>query len=253
MKHVDDVERRLHQAAEETRVAARQSVPPSLMEPERSRSAGWLVFAGAFALVVLAIGLLPMLTRSTEPGEVTQVPATSTTMATAATTAARATTSTAPATADCGSAAGMEVPGDQVGLPDQVADMRRALAEAAIACDFETMEQLASPELNTSFGGGGFDNLQRWEDEGTYPALALLVGIFDTPFATQEIEGATWYVWPSAFAYDTWDEIPAADLEALLTVYTEEELDQIAGFGSYAGWRIGITANGEWRFFVAGD
>jgi hypothetical protein len=74
-----------------------------------------------------------------------------------------------------------------------------------------------------------------------------------TPFATQEIEGDTWYVWPSAFVYDTWDDIPDEDLEALLTVYTQEELDQIAAFGSYAGWRIGITEDGDWRFFVAGD
>ncbi len=60
-------------------------------------------------------------------------------------------------------------------------------------------------------------------------------------------------MWPSAFAYDSWEEIPSADLEALRTIYTDEELDQIATFGAYAGWRVGITEEGVWRFFVAGD
>jgi len=38
-----------------------------------------------------------------------------------------------------------------------------------------------------------------------------------------------------------------------LGIYTEGELDEIAKFGSYAGWRIGIDENGEWLFFIAGD
>jgi hypothetical protein len=78
--------------------------------------------------------------------------------------------------------------------------------------------------------------------------------LFDTPFATQDFENLPrYYVWPSAFIYDTWEEIPPADLDVLSEIYSREELDQIATFGSYAGWRIGIAEDGAWRFFVAGD
>jgi len=146
------------------------------------------------------------------------------------------------------------MPAEQGGLPEPVAATRRAIATAAIACDFVALEALGGSDLNTSFGGGGFDNIPRWEVEGTYPALELLVELFDTPYATQDFEDLPrYYVWPSAFVYDSWEEIPPADLEALRSIYTDEELDQIAGFGSYALWRIGITEDGQWRFFVAGD
>ncbi|MGH8872910.1 MAG: hypothetical protein ACRDWS_13135 [Acidimicrobiia bacterium] len=251
MKHLNQLEQRLEQAAQEVRRAARHSVPPLLEGRSRPVPRGWLVFAVAFGAVILAVGVLPMLSRSGDPGTVGE---TAPTTSVIVTTTIPAPTTTAPAVDAGCSAAGMTVPAAQDGLPDPVADVRRAIAEAAIACDYTTLESLASPDLNTSFGGGGFDNLPLWEEEGTYPALALLVGLFDTPFATQDFDGLPrYYVWPSAFVYDTWDEIPAADLEALRAIYTDEELDRLASFGSYAGWRIGITETGEWRFFVAGD
>jgi hypothetical protein len=42
-------------------------------------------------------------------------------------------------------------------------------------------------------------------------------------------------------------------MEALRSIYTEEELEMSAEFGSYALWRIGITETGEWRSLIAGD
>lgn len=44
-----------------------------------------------------------------------------------------------------------------------------------------------------------------------------------------------------------------ASAEDLAQESFQEELDQYAEFGSYALWRIGITEDGEWKFFVAGD
>ena len=252
MKHLSELEQRLEQAAHEVRQAARHSVPPPFEHRAgRPTPPGWLVFALAFGAVVLAVGVLPMLSRSERPDNTVGEP--SPTTAAVVTTTIPATSTSPVVSGDC-SALGLPMPADQEGLPDQVADTRLAIAEAAIACDFETLESLAGPDLTTSFGGGGFDNIPRWEEEGTYPALHLLVELFDTPFATQDFEDLPrYYVWPSAFVYETWDEIPPADLEALRTIYTQEELDQYSEFGSYALWRIGITEDGEWRFFVAGD
>jgi len=253
MKHLSPLEQRLEEAAREVRQAARHSVPPPIDDgAARSRiQPGWLVFAAAFAVVILAMGLIPLLSGSGEPDGTLAEP--SPTTAPVPATTDPTTPATTVVVADC-SAEGMSMPPHQEGLPAPVAETRRAVAAAAIACDYDTLEALAGPELTTSFGGGGFDNIPRWEEEGTYPALQLLVELFETPFATQDFEDVPrYYVWPSAFVYDTWEEIPAADLEALLTVYTQEELDEIAGFGSYAGWRIGITDDGQWQFFVAGD
>ena len=253
MKHWSPLEQRLEEAAREVRRAATHSVPPPIDDGAASSriQPGWIVFAAAFAVVILAMGLIPLLSGSGEPVGTLAEPSPTPPPVPATTNPTTPTTTVLGA--DC-SAAGLSMPSDQEGLPTPVAQTRRAVATAAIACDYDTLEALAGPGLTTSFGGGGFDNIPRWEEEGTYPALQLLVELFDTPFATQEFEDLPrYYVWTSASVYDTWEEIPPADLEALLTVYTQEELDQHSGFGSYALWRIGITENGQWQFFVAGD
>ena len=258
MKHLDEFEQRMEQAAQEVRQSAKQAVPPPLeIGARRTLPRGWLIFAAAFGVVIVTVGVLPMISSPEDSGPASGSTPT-TTPAVASTSVAEPVTTvpitTAPPTAANCSAAGLPVPAEQEGLPAPVANARRAIAAAAIACDFEALEALASPEFVSSFGGGGFENIPLWEEEGTYPALALLVGLFDTPYAFEEYEDLPrHYYWPSAFVYDSWEEIPRADMEALLTVYTQEELDQYAEFGAYALWRIGITETGEWRFFVAGD
>ncbi|HSJ83073.1 MAG TPA: hypothetical protein VLA91_04575 [Acidimicrobiia bacterium] len=193
--------------------------------------------------------MIPLLSGSGEPDGTLAEPSPTTAPVPATTTP---TTPTTVVGADC-SAAGQSMPSDQEGLPAPVAETRRAVAAAAIACDYPTLEALGGTNLNTGFGGDGFRNIPLWEGQGE-GQLGTLIELFDTPFATQDFEDLPrYYVWPSAFVYNTWEEIPPADLEALRTIYTQEELDQIAGFGSYAGWRIGITEDGQWQFFVAGD
>jgi hypothetical protein len=251
MKHLDGVEQRLEEAARETRAAAKHSTPPPLGDGARRPIApGWLIFAAAFALVILAVGVIPLISSPDDSD-----PAAGSTPTTVPTTVAPtvAPSVTVPAGGDC-SATGLTLPPDQEGLPSVVAETRTAIAQAAISCDYEALEALAGPDFSSSFGGGGPENIRRWEDEGTYPATALLVELFGAPFAYEDYEGLPrHYYWPSAFVYDSWEDIPPADMEALQQIYTQEELNQTAEFGSYALWRIGITEDGEWRFFIAGD
>jgi hypothetical protein len=257
MKHLDEFEQRMEQAAQEVRQSAKQAVPPPVEAgARRTVRRGWLIFAAAFGVVIVTLGVLPMISSPEDSGPAgttpTTIPAVASTTVAEPVTTAPATTAP-PAVAAC-SAAGLPMPAEQEGLPAPVADARRAIAAAAIACDYEALEALADADLVTSFGGGGFELIPMWEEEGIYPALALLVELFDTPYGFEDYEDLPrHYYWPSAFVSDSWDEIPPADMEALLTVYTQEELDQAAAFGSYALWRIGITEAGEWRFFVAGD
>jgi hypothetical protein len=241
MNQLDD---KLQKAAEEVRQVARYSTPPGIQPgPIRLRT-GWLVFAAAFAAVILAVGIIPLLGRGDNPGDVAGP-------SIAASTTLPATTTTMPPV-EC-SATGAPQPAEQAGLPGAVAATRDAIVAAATACDLNALEELGGPDLNTSFGGGGFQNLIDWETSGQ-GELGTLVRLFDTPYAVQDLaDQGIYYVWPAAFAYDAWEEIPADDLEALLAIYTQEELDGIALFGSYAGWRVGITDTGEWKFFIAGD
>ena len=106
--------------------------------------------------------------------------------------------------------------------------------------------------LVTSFGGGGVENLELWETQGEEP-LATLIKVLDMSHGVIDPDDVSIYVWPSAHAYDTWEEIPPEAISELLTIHTEEELDRFAEFGGYAGWRLGISETGQWLFFVAGD
>ena len=202
--------------------------------------------AAAFVIVVALVGLPPLLGGSGSGGSSGQEPVTDIPTVTVAV------TDPSSPQAVC-SAAGMSMPVSETGLPTAVAQARETLAEAAIACDWDTMSALAADQFTTSFGGGDFSLLREWEDQG-YERLHIAVALLGMPYTVQHIDGqADIYVWPSAFGYDTWDEIPESDLEPLNEIYTEGELDQIASFGSYAGWRLGISEEGQWRFFVAGD
>jgi hypothetical protein len=241
-----NVDERLEQASQELREATRHLQPPPLRRGH-SPARGWLVFAGVFLVVAIGLGVVPVLLRS--QGDQAPLGTSETTP----TTVTAATSQPAPSTTlgQC-SAAGMQVPGAQDGLPSEVADMRTAIIDAAISCDMTALHAIAG-DLLTSFGGGDYSSLQEWEAAGE-GSLRVLVQLLGTRNAVQEIEGQPdIYVWPAAFVYDTWEEIPTEDLDELTAIFGQEEMELIAGFGSYAGWRVGITEDGDWRFFVAGD
>lgn len=158
------------------------------------------------------------------------------------------------------SAASADQAAPQPDLPDPVADIRRAIHEAAAACQYEalaTYAQEGSRGFTYSFGDDG-DPAGYWrrlEEEGAAP-LETLTRVLDLPYATVETqfvadEYETVYVWPSAFADDATDADWRAVIDAGLV--TQGEAERMRGGEGYTGYRVGITADGEWVFFVAGD
>ena len=137
---------------------------------------------------------------------------------------------------------------EQPGLPTGVAEMRRAIAEAAVACDYEALEGLALSENTFTYSfGNGEEPAAFWRDaegRGEEP-LALLVRLLALP----NVKEGRLYTWPSAAGARATDE----DWEALEAVFTEEEIAQWRRFGAYIGYRVGITSAGDWAFYVAGD
>jgi hypothetical protein len=148
--------------------------------------------------------------------------------------------------------------GLRVTLPDQdlpapVAETRQEIFDAAVACDYDTLEQLASEEGFTFSYGAETDASDYWrglEESGEEPKpMRALAAILTLPVTRNE---AGSYAWPSAY-----DESPtAADWLALAHtgLYSEEQLEQMRTQGTgYLGYRTAITPEGEWQFFVAGD
>jgi hypothetical protein len=137
---------------------------------------------------------------------------------------------------------------EQPGLPAPVAETRRVIAEAAAACDYGVLERLALSDGTFTYSfGEGEGPAVFWRDaegRGEEP-LAVLVRLLGLPHVK---EGRV-YTWPSAAGPRATDE----DWESLKAAFTEEEIAQWRRFGAYIGYRVGITASGDWAFYVAGD
>lgn len=157
----------------------------------------------------------------------------------------------------CSADALSSVPDDDAGLPPPVAAMRHELVRAATECDYRRLQELAaagSRDFAFSFGdvGGAANHWQRLEEQGAGRPLRRLVQLLNLPHGTIG-EDLTLSAWPLAFTFERWDDVPVAERERLGRLYGDAELRRFADFGSYIGYRVGITADGEWLYFVAGD
>jgi hypothetical protein len=245
MSNVDQI---LQRAAEETRRTAMQRWPAP-METRRPARPAWLAFAAAFTLVVVAFGLIPLLAGTGEPAPVGD-PTQPTAPLLTSSTVSETTLGTEPT----GSCPSSEVAAPQTAedLPDAVAETRDAIIAAAMACDFDMLESVAGESFSTSFGGGGSENLSIWNDRGLDPTVTLL-HLLDMSHATVPDPAGDIYVWPAAYAYATWEQVDQDDLDELAMIHSEGELDSFASANGYLGWRIGISEDGTWLFFIAGD
>jgi hypothetical protein len=183
-------------------------------------------------------------------------------IATTSTTATSSTTTTA-STPVC-SAASLDPDIErQPGLPSGVVAMRQALAKAAVACDYEALARLADrhgPGVRIGFGDpvGPATELRRAEEGGHgRPPLFYLRSLLDLPYTRIVVaEGDAaplLYAWPSAFDPQGADP---ADVDAVVAagLYTRTEIAQmIDRAGGYVGYRVLISANGDWQAFVTGD
>jgi hypothetical protein len=204
------------------------------------------------ALLLLVVGLAACGSDSEE----TASPAPETVTVTQTETAEPETTieATEPE-ADC-STAGLRLTLPEQDLPEAVADVRQRVFDAAVACDYETLEQIALEQgegFTFSYGAGADDSAAAYwrelEESGTEEPMKVLATILTLPHSRNE---AGSYAWPSAYSESPSD----ADWQALVDagVYPQDLIDQMrdANVG-YLGYRTAITPDGDWQFFVAGD
>jgi hypothetical protein len=143
-------------------------------------------------------------------------------------------------------------PAPQKGLPQAVDDTRRALIRAAESRDYGALRKLIPKAGFTYTYGAGRDPVTYWrelEDNGERP-LETLAALLQLPHTkAQDI-----YVWPWAYDLDP-AELTRREREILAAAgaATVDQLNQMAEFGHYLGWRVGIRSDGTWIFFVAGD
>jgi hypothetical protein len=131
-------------------------------------------------------------------------------------------------------------------LAPEVRATRDALLAAASASDWDAIGALIPDGFSSSFGGEE-DHVAYYRSLDTDVA-AVIVDLLEGPFA----QDGDLTVWPDLHARAPFD-IDDEERGALEEVYGAENVQDWIAAGAYLGWRIGIAADGEWIFLIAGD
>jgi hypothetical protein len=146
------------------------------------------------------------------------------------------------------------------GLPGPVKDLRAKLMEIAKTGEVDGLRPYIEPgEDGTvlSFGGTEGDPIEflktaSGDGEGV-EVLAILLEVLQSghvrnePGTENEI-----YVWPY-FASVAIDKLTKQQKVELFELVTAGDYQEMAAFGAYNFYRVGITPDGKLQFFVAGD
>jgi hypothetical protein len=153
-----------------------------------------------------------------------------------------------------------DVPTPEAGAPPAVVEMVERIEVAARAGDWDALAALAM-EGDTPFWGvidlelSEAELAAHWRDEAQQQPLAdLLVGLlavpdwYETTATAADGSDVPIHVTPR-FMHEPTAESRAALEAELGAEYVEGHLAD----GQYLGYRLGVTADGDWRFFVTGD
>lgn len=143
-------------------------------------------------------------------------------------------------------------------LPQQVARMRAAILGAAASGDIEQMrvpvDMNEIPPMVAKEKVG--DLAPYWKkisgDGQGREIMATAVELFRTGFVRKpQAAGGDMYIWPY-FAEMPLDKLTPAQEVELLTLVSPARLKEMRAKGQYDGYRIGITQDGVWHFFMNG-
>ncbi|MEZ2129114.1 hypothetical protein AAE028_15295 [Sinorhizobium sp. CB9] len=145
-------------------------------------------------------------------------------------------------------------------VPEPVRHLREMMVEAAASGDIERLRPLMSPGPNQTqvmVGEASDDPVSTLKDlsgdsEGM-EILAIMLDILSTGFVhVGQGTPDEMYVWPYFAEKDLKTLSPPEKVE-LLRIVTAGDLSDMLEFGGYNFYRIGITPDGKWKFFTAGD
>jgi hypothetical protein len=145
-------------------------------------------------------------------------------------------------------------------LPEPVKKMRTALVEAAASGDIERLRPLfgtGADETQVSVGDAPEDPIAALKSLSGDPdgreVLAILLDIISTGAAhTDKGTPQEAYVWPY-FAEKNLDTLSPPEAVELFRIVTAGDVTDMKEFGGYNFYRLGISPDGKWKFFVAGD
>lgn len=145
-------------------------------------------------------------------------------------------------------------------LPFPARKMRDLILEAAHSGDVERLRPYlgyGDDVTMLSLGGHEEDPIEFLKslsgDPDGHEILAIMTEILEAPpVKTEQASGETLYVWPYFYAYP-FDKLTPEQRVDMYRIITHGDYEEMVQFGSYIFYRLGITPEGRWRFFVAGD
>jgi len=143
-------------------------------------------------------------------------------------------------------------------LPAPVRRLRQQITEAALTGDIDRLGPIfeANGEPVVSFGGAEdpIDYLKSisGDPEGR-EILAILLEVLEQGFVHIDIGSPDeMYVWPYFARYPP-EGLSGPQMVELFTLLTAGDYEDMKIFGTYQFYRVGISPDGTWRYFVAGD
>lgn len=168
---------------------------------------------------------------------------------------------TDPARSQTGVAGGEPAVSYDIGsLPAPVRRMRELIMEASRSGDLEALRPLigGGPETTqlalSNIETDPIDYLRSisGDNEG-HETLAILLEVMEAGYVHLDAGLDTeLYVWPYFVALSLETLTPVQRVE-LFKLVTAGDYDDMLSFGAYIFFRVGITPQGRWLFFVAGD
>lgn len=145
-------------------------------------------------------------------------------------------------------------------VPAPVAKMREMIVEAAASGDISRLKDLMNPGPNQTevvIGEHSEDPIAELKNLSGDPdgleILAILLDILSTGYVHvgQGTKDEV-FVWPY-FAEKSLDSLTAPEKVELLRLVTAGDVADMKEFGGYNFYRVGISPDGTWKFFVAGN
>lgn len=145
-------------------------------------------------------------------------------------------------------------------LPEPVRRMRGLIMEACLSGDVEQLRPLISigqDPTQLSFGGIPGDPIEFLRelsgDEEGQEILAILYEVLEAGFVLlADDQAGEMYVWPYFFAVPL-DMLDSRQRVELFRIVTAGDYEDMKNYGAYIFYRVGISPEGRWLFFVAGD
>ncbi|UHS56124.1 hypothetical protein [Agrobacterium vaccinii] len=142
--------------------------------------------------------------------------------------------------------------------PEPVRRLRQMIIDAAATGNIEKLRPLVNPGPNQArVDGDGEDPIAALKsfsgDPDGLEVLAIIIDLLSTGYA--HIDAGTpdeMYVFPY-FAGKSLTTLTPPEKVELLRIITAGDLADMQEYGNYSFYRIGISPDGQWKFFTAGD